>query len=221
MFAMRSKVPCPSAAAGFRCVLAVLMAGWLCLGASPAASRSAPDLIDITIVAVEGADAAQCTARTARVAEQSRTLSLATSPPLDIAEGLRTFYDHVLRLDAGGELQSTAQLSTVYVAAHPAGGEPLLRAVTPFVRVEVSRPLGTHSDAPSRIAIAWLWLHRLSEIHNPATGLTIQQPHLHRFDFLGEVVTAWGVWGHAVAPCRAGGDGLWLGAVAVWTYLPP
>jgi hypothetical protein len=193
----------------------------LSAGAVPAVARGAADLIDITTVAVEGASAEQCAARTAQVAGQSRAVSLAVSPPLDLAEGLRTFYDQVLRLDARGELQSTAQLTTIYVAAHDARGAPLHRAAAPFVRVEVARPTGTPADAPSRIAIAWMWLHRLAEARDPASGRVVQQPLLHRFDFVGEVVTDYSVWGHAVAPCRPGRDGAWFGAVAVWTYLAP
>jgi hypothetical protein len=193
----------------------------LALGGGTAVARGAADLIDITAVAVEGANAEQCNARVARLAEQSRALSLATSPPYDLTDGLRTFYDHVLRLDAAGELQSLAQLSTVYVAAHGPGGVPEHRTASPFVRVEVARPAGTPADAPSRIAIAWLWLHRLADARDPASGRTVQQPLLHRFDFVGEVATTYSTWGHAVAPCRVGRDGLWFGAVAVWTYLAP
>ena len=61
--------------------------------------------------------------RVARLASQTRALSLATAPPYDLSDGLRTFYDHVLRLDANGELSSTAQLSTVYVAGYAASGD--------------------------------------------------------------------------------------------------
>ncbi len=206
---------------------------WLCrialaagLGASGHGPQAAlaqipADHIDVTAVTIEGADDGQCSARLGRVAAQSRALSLATSPPYDLSDGLRTFYDHMLRLDADGELQSTAQLSTVYVAGHAAGGEAMLRIVTPFVRVEVARPRGTPANAPSRISIAWLWLQRLAEVTNAATGRTTQTPSLHRFDFVGEVVPSYGVWGHAIAPCRVGQNGQWFGAVAVWTYLPP
>lgn len=186
----------------------------------PAAARSTADHIDITAVTVEGTSAAQCEGRTQRVAAQSRALSLATSPPYDLSDGMRTFYDHVLRLDANGELASTAQLSSVYATGYTATGERMLRTVTPFVRVEVSRPEGTPADQPSRIAISWLWLHRLAETADPA-GRMVQRPSLHRFDLAGEVVTTYGTWGQATAPCRAGADGLWFGAVAVWTYLPP
>lgn len=204
-----------------RRVLAALVAAALVAAGGTAAARSAADLIDITTVAVEGASAEQCAARVARLAGQSRALSLATSPPYDLTDGLRTFYDHALRLDGAGELQSLAQLSTVHVAGHGAAGEPLHRTASAFVRVEVARPPGTPAEAPSRIAIAWLWLHRLAEIRDPADGRTIQQPLLHRFDFVGEVETTYSAWGHAIAPCRAGRDGLWFGAVAVWTYLAP
>lgn len=193
----------------------------LAAAAAPADGRSAADLIDITAVALEAETAEQCAARTANLAGQSRALSLATSPPIDLTEGMRTFYDHVLRLDAAGELQSTAQLSTVYVAGHDVRGAPIHRSASPFVRVEVARPPGTPAEAPSRIAIAWLWLHRLAEARDPASGRTVQQPLLHRFDFVGEVATDYGAWGQATAPCRAGSDGRWFGAVAVWTYLAP
>ncbi len=122
----------------------------------PAPAQVAGDHIDITAVAVEGANPQECAARTGRLSEQSRALSLATSPPYDLAPGLRTFYDQVLRLDANGELSSTAQLSTVYVVGYTGAGEPVQRAVSPFVRVEVARPAGTPGDAPSRISISWL-----------------------------------------------------------------
>ena len=185
-----------------------------------AAARSAEDHVDVTAVTVEGTSTEQCEARVQRVANQSRTLSLATTPPYDLSDGMRTFYDHVLRLDGNGELASMAQLSSVYVTGYSAAGERLLRTVTPFIRVEVSRPEGTPADQPSRIAISWLWLHRMAETADPA-GRVIQRPSLHRFDFAGEVVTTYGTWGTATAPCRAGAEGLWFGAVAVWTYLPP
>ena len=186
----------------------------------PAPAQMAGDHIDITAVTVEGANAQECGSRTAQLAEQSRALSLATSPPYDLAPGLRTFYDHVLRLDASGELSSTAQLSTIYVTGYSGTGEPLLRTVSPFVRVEVARPAGTPSDAPSRISISWLWLQRLAQSSDPA-GRVVERPFLHRFDFVGEMTTTYGTWGQAVAPCRIGTDGLWFGAVTVWTYLPP
>ncbi|NMJ42096.1 hypothetical protein GWK16_12650 [Roseomonas sp. JC162] len=186
----------------------------------PAAAQAAGDHIDVTVVTVEGINAQDCGGRTARLAEQSRTLSLATSPPYDLAPGLRTFYDHVLRLDSNGELSSTAQLSTVYVTGYTSAGEPMQRAVSPFVRVEVARPAGTPADAPSRLSISWLWLQRLAQSNDPA-GRIIERPFLHRFDFVGEVTTTYGTWGQAVAPCRTGTDGTWVGAVAVWTYLPP
>ncbi|MBP0465015.1 hypothetical protein J5Y09_13915 [Roseomonas sp. PWR1] len=186
-----------------------------------AAAQGSPDVIDITAVAVEGATVAECTDRAGRLAAQSRALSLATAPPIDLVAGMRTFYDHVMRLDANGELNSTAQLSTVYVAGHDAGGVEHRRVVTPFVRVEVSRPWGTPADAPSRISIAWLWLSRMAESAERPGGPLVQSPLLHRFDVSGEVETRYGSWGHAVAPCRAGRDGRWAGAVMVWTYLPP
>lgn len=186
-----------------------------------AGAQGSPDVIDITAVAVEGTSAAECTDRATRLAAQSRALSLATSPPIDLVPGMRTFYDHVLRLDGNGELNSTAQLSTTYVAGHDAAGVERRRVVTPFVRVEVARPWGTPTDAPSRISIAWLWLDRMAEATAGQGGRVVQSPQLHRFDFAGEVETRYGVWGHATAPCRAGRDGRWAGAVAVWTYLPP
>lgn len=204
-----------------RAALVATVAAGLAATAPPAVARGAPDLIDITAVVVEGGSAEQCAARITRLAGQSRALSLATSPPIDLTEGLRTFYDHVLRLDPAGELQSTAQLSTVYVAAHGAGDAPIHRSASPFVRVEVARPPGTPPDAPSRIAIAWLWLHRIAEARDPASGRMVQQPLLHRFDLVGEVETTYSAWGQALAPCRQGQDGLWFGAVAVWTYLAP
>lgn len=190
------------------------------LAAWPARAQGGGDHADITAVTVEGATVAECDARTARVASQSRALSLATSPPYDIAPGIRTFYDHVLRLDANGELSSTAQLSTVYVLGYTGGGERILRTVSPFVRVEVARPPGTPADAPSRISISWLWLQRLAHAADPANR-PIERPFLHRFDFVGELVPTYGTWGTAVAPCRVGTDGKWFGAVTVWTYLPP
>ena len=186
----------------------------------PAAAQAPGDHIDITAVTVEGASTQECSARTARLAEQARTLSLATSPPYDLAPGLRTFYDQVLRLDAYGELSSTAQLSTIYIAGYTGAGEPVQRAVSPFVRVEVARPAGTPGDAPSRISISWLWLQRLAQSNDPA-GRVVERPFLHRFDFVGEVATTYGTWGQAIAPCRTGTDGRWFGAVTVWTYLPP
>ncbi|MEO3472132.1 hypothetical protein AAFN86_09720 [Roseomonas sp. CAU 1739] len=188
--------------------------------AGAAQAQAIADHIDITTVAVEGRSAEQCAGRTERLAAQSRKLSLATTPPYDLTDGLRTFYDHVLRLDANGELSSTAQLSTVYITGYTASGDRLRRAVTPFIRVEVSRPVGTPADAASRISISWLWMQRMVQNHDPA-GRLIERPQLHRFDFVGEVVTTYGTWGHAIAPCRAGTDRLWFGAVAVWTYLPP
>ncbi|MBR0682258.1 hypothetical protein GXW74_17335 [Roseomonas eburnea] len=190
------------------------------LSTGAARAQFAADHIDITAVTVEGANAEQCTERTTRLAEQSRALSLATSPPIDLVEGLRTFYDHVLRLDANGELSSTAQLSTVYVIGHTGAGARILRAATPFIRVEVSRPEGTPAGSPSRLSISWLWLQRLAH-STDAHGRVVERPSLHRFDFVGEVVTTYGTWGHAIAPCRVGTDGLWYGAVAVWSYLPP
>lgn len=188
--------------------------------AGAAGAQSIADHIDITAVAVEGPSAERCAARVERLVSQSRALSLATAPPYDLTDGLRTFYDHVLRLDANGELSSTAQLSTVYIAGYAASGATLRRAVTPFIRVEVSRPAGTPSDAPSRISMSWLWLQRMAQSHDPA-GRLVERPQLHRFDVVGEVVTTYGTWGHAVAPCRVGADRRWFGAVAVWTYLPP
>jgi hypothetical protein len=189
---------------------------------APGQGRAQPiaDHIDITAVTVEGRSAEQCTSRVARIAREARALSLATAPPYDLSDGLRTFYDHVLRLDANGELSSTSQLSTVYVTGYTASGAHLRRAVTPFVRVEVSRPHGTPLGEPSRISMSWLWMQRMVQTHDPA-GRLIERPLLHRFDFVGEVVTTYGTWGLATAPCRAGGDRLWFGAVAVWTYLPP
>lgn len=192
----------------------------LALPAPGAVARPMDAHVDVTAVTVEGTSAAECEARIRRVVEQARALSLATSPPYDLSDGLRTFYDHVLRLDANGELASTAQLSSVYVTGYAAAGERLLRAVTPFVRVEVARPMGTPSDQPSRISISWLWLHRMAEAADPA-GRVVQRPSLHRFDFAGELVTTYGTWGQTTAPCRVGADGQWYGAVAVWTYLPP
>lgn len=189
---------------------------------APVAARGqgSADHVDIATVAVEGATQAQCGARVARVVEQARVVSLSTTPPYDLAPGLRTFYDQTLRLDEHGELASVAQLSTVYVTGYGAAGERFLRAVSPFVRIEVSRPAGTPLEAPSRISVSWLWLQRLVQRTDPA-GRVIERPYLHRFDFVGEMVRAYGTWGHATAPCRPGTDGLWLGAVAVWTYLPP
>ncbi len=197
------------------------LAALACLLPLAAAAQGSSDVIDITAVAVEGTSVAECTDRAARLAAQSRALSLATSPPIDLVPGMRTFYDHVLRLDANGELNSTAQLSTTYVAGHDAAGAEQRRVVTPFVRVEVARPWGTPANAPSRISIAWLWLSRMAESTERPGGPMVQSPLLHRFDFAGEVETRYGVWGHAIAPCRAGRDGRWAGAVAVWTYLPP
>lgn len=192
------------------------------LAPGPAAAQLARngDHIDITAVTVEGASAQECNQRTARAAQQSRALSLATSPPYDLSDGLRTFYDHVLRLDANGELSSIAQLSSVHVAGYDAAGGPLLRAVTPFVRVEVSRPPGTPADAPSHIVLSWLWLRRIEQARD-AAGRPVEQPQLHRFDFAGEVMTTYDVWGQATAPCQRAADGRWFGGVAVWTYLPP
>lgn len=200
-----------------RRLFAALVLAWPAL----AAAQGSPDVIDITAVAVEGTSAAECTDRATRLAAQSRALSLATAPPIDLVPGMRTFYDHVMRLDANGELNSTAQLSSVYVAGHEAGGLERRRVVTPFVRVEVSRPWGTPADAPSRISIAWLWLSRMAESTERPGGPIVQSPLLHRFDVAGEVETRYGAWGQAVAPCRAGRDGRWAGAVMVWTYLPP
>jgi hypothetical protein len=185
-----------------------------------ARAEAVGDLLDITAVTVEAKSAEQCAARSEHLAEESRKLSLATSPPYHLSEGLRGFYDHVLRLDAGGEHSSTAQLSTVYVTGYTGAGESMRRAVSPFVRVEVSRPGGTPADAPSRISMSWLWMQRLVQSQDQS-GRTIENPQLHRFDFVGEVVTAYGSWGHAVAPCRPGADRIWVGAVAVWSYLPP
>lgn len=196
---------------------AALLACW---GGS-AAARGAPDLLDITAVSVEGATAEECAARVGRVVEQARTLSLATSPPFDVAEGLRSFFDQTLQLSGRGELSSTVQLSSVYVAGRGVGGAPVLRVISPFMRVEVSRPEGTPGEEPSRIAMAWLWLQRVAEGPGPDGGQPVQRPLLHRFDFAGELVTTYNAYGHAVAPCRLGGDGAWFGAVAVWTYLAP
>lgn len=190
------------------------------LGVLAAGAARAADHLDVTAATVEGANAEQCTARVTSLAEQSRALSLANSPPYDLVEGLRSFYDHVLRLDARGELSSTAQLSTVYVTGHTAAGQRMLRAATPFIRVEVARPEGTPAESPSRLSISWLWLQRMAHATDPA-GRTIERPFLHRFDFVGEVVTTYGAWGHATAPCRVGADGLWHGAVVVWSYLAP
>jgi len=209
-------VPIPPAPALLLPVLLLLG-----LPAPPAAARGAPDLIDITAVSIEGATAAECEAHVAQVVSQARTLSLATSPPYGLADGLRSFYDHVLPLDARGEHRSVAQLSSSYVAGHGPGGAPDIRVVAPFLRLEVTRPPGTPENAPSRIAIAWLWLQRLAESPGPGGGRPLQRPLLHRFDFAGEVVTSFGTWGQATAPCRQGGDGAWFGAVAVWTYLAP
>lgn len=193
----------------------------LALAASgPAAAQFAGDHIDITAVTLEAASAQDCESRVARLGEHSRALSLATAPPFDLAPGLRTFYDHVLRLDPNGELSSTAQLSTVYVVGYDGAGDPVQRVVAPFVRVEVSRPAGTPLDAPSRLSISWLWLQRLVQGTDPA-GRVVERPGLHRFDFVGEVVATYGTWGLASAPCRLGTDGQWVGAVTVWTYLPP
>ncbi|MBR0672161.1 hypothetical protein [Neoroseomonas soli] len=197
-----------------------LAAALLPLLADPARAQGAADHIDVTAVTVEGASAEQCAERTMRLAWQSRALSLATSPPYDLSEGLRTFYDHVLRLDPNGELSSTAQLSTVYATGYTVAGERMLRAVTPFIRVEVARPSGTPAGAPSRLAISWLWLQRLAQATD-AAGRAVERPSLHRFDVVGEVETTYGTWGHAVAPCRVGSDGLWFGAVVVWSYLAP
>ena len=190
----------------------------LSLPRTPAA-RDLDDHVDVTAVAVEGATVEECLARIRSVAEQSRALSLATSPPYDLSGGMRTFYDHVLRLDGNGELASTAQLSSVYVTGYSAAGERILRTVTPFIRVEVARPPGTPSGEPSRISISWLWLQRMAETTDPA-GRVIQRPSLHRFDFTGELVTTYGTWDTAMAPCRLGLNGHWYGAVTVWTYLP-
>lgn len=197
-----------------------LAAALLLFTAGAVRAEGGADHVDITAVTIEGASAEQCAERTTRVAWQSRALSLATTPPYDLAEGMRTFHDHMHRLDRNGELASTAHLSTVYVAGYTEAGERILRVVLPFVRVEVARPHGTPAGAPSRISIAWLWLQRLAEVTD-AAGRMVEQPHLHRFDFLGEVEATYGTWGHAVAPCRVGVDGRWVGAVAVWSYLPP
>lgn len=201
-------------------------AGWLLLlllllpGAAAGQAVRNGDHIDITAVTVEGASAEECSARTTRVAAQSRALSLATAPPYDLSDGLRTFYDHVLRLDANGELSSTAQLSSTYIAGYGAAGDPALRTVAPFMRVEVARPPGTPADAPSRIALSWLWLRRIAEARD-GVGRVVEHPLLHRFDFAGEVVNSYDVWGQATASCQRGSDGRWFGSVAVWTYLPP
>lgn len=170
---------------------------------------------------MEGATAAPCAERAARVAAEARTLSLATSPPYDLSDGLRSFQDHVLPLDAGGEHRSTAQLSSTDVTGSETGRGPVRCVVAPFMRVEVARPAGTPPDAPSRISIAWVWLQRLAESPGPTGAPPIQRPLLHRFDAAGEVQTTFGVWGQATALCRQGGDGAWFGAVAAWTYLAP
>ena len=65
--------------------------------------------------------------------------------------------------------------------------------MTPFIRVEVSRPAGTPHDLPSRISVSWLWLQRMAQSHDPA-GRLIERPQLHRFDVAGEVVTTYGTW---------------------------
>lgn len=188
--------------------------------ASAARGQAIADHIDITAVAVEGKSAELCAERVERIASQAYQLSLATTPPYDLSDGLRAFYDHVLRLDANGELSSTAQLSTVYITGYGPGGERQRRAVTPFVRVEVARPSGTPADAPSLISMSWLWMQRVVQATDSSSRLT-ERPQLHRFDFVGEVATTYGTWGRAIARCRAGGDRQWFGAVAVWTYLPP
>jgi hypothetical protein len=188
--------------------------------AGAARAQLLADHIDITAVAVGGKTAEICAARLERLTRDTRKLSLATSPPFDLSDGLRAFYDHVLRLDANGELASTALLSIAYVTGYMPNGDRQRRSVAPFMRVEVSRPAGTPSDAPSLIAMSWLWLERI--MPSPDTGgQVIERPQLHRFDFVGEVVPTYGAWGHAVSRCRAGGDRQWFGAVAVWTYLPP
>ncbi len=197
-----------------------MVASLALLASGAARGQPVADHIDITAVAVEGKSAEVCAERVERLASQTRKLSLATTPPYDLSDGLRAFYDHVLRLDANGELSSTAQLSTVYVTGYTAAGDRQRRAVTPFIRVEVSRPVGTPAESPSLISMSWLWLQRVVQVADPA-GRLIERPQLHRFDFVGEVATTYGTWGHAVARCRAGGDRQWFGAVAVWTYLPP
>jgi len=211
----------PGADARRRACAPLLAAALLACWGGSAAARGAADLLDVTAVSVEGTTAEDCAARVGRVVEQARTLSLATSPPFDVSEGLRSFFDQTLQLNARGELSSTSQLSSVHVAGHGASGAPLLRVVAPFMRIEVTRPEGTPAEEPSRIAMAWLWLQRVVEGPGPDGGRPVQRPLLHRFDFAGELVTTYNTYGHAVAPCRLGGDGAWFGAVAVWTYLAP
>ncbi|MBW6396680.1 hypothetical protein KPL78_02420 [Roseomonas sp. HJA6] len=205
--------PTPRAAACLVALLALLMP-------AVAAGQSAADQIDITAVVVEGKTAQACAGHIEQVVAQAQKLSLVTTPPHDLLDGLRAFYDLVLRLDAHGELSSTTQLGTVYVTGYGADGERRRRAVTPFIRTEVSRPAGMPADAPSLLSMSWLWLQRVEPATDTA-GRAIERPQLHRFDFVGEVAASYGSWSHAVARCRPGGDRQWFGAVAIWTYLPP
>ncbi len=197
--------------------------GCLALGPGAAARILLPvgDQVNISAVAIEGRTAEACNADLLAIAEQGQVLSDATSPPVHLSPNLRAFHDNVLRLSANGEARSMAQLSHAYVARYSPAREPIRASVVTFLRVEVARPPGTPPGAPARIAVTWTWLQRLAEARDPATGLAVAQPFMHRFDFLGEVVLNRGVWGHATAACRAGGDGMWFGAVLVWTFLAP
>lgn len=190
-------------------------------GALAAVRPVVGDQVDVTAAAIAGRSQEECTTRLFALAAQAHVLSAATSPPFGLSDGLRAFYDHVLRLDARGELSSLGQISASYVAGHDGAGAPIRASVVTFVRVEVARPDGTPPEAPSRFALAWMWLDGMAEAPSGVPGRTVQQPRLHRFDIVGDLVTTQGTWGVGTAACQPGAGGEWFGAVAVWTYLPP
>lgn len=205
------------------CAVLAALAMLLCIAMPVRATVRIPlgDQVDITAVTVEGRTAAECEAGLGHMARQGQALSDATSPPFHLSPGLRAFYDSVIRLNMAGEARTLGQQSSAYISGYNASGEPQYASVVTIVRVEVVRPEGTPAGAASRIAIAWTWLQRLAETRDATTGRVHAQPFMHRFDFSGELVPRHQTWGLATAPCRQGGEGLWFGAVAVWTFLPP